>query len=107
MRDLGALGGSLDLSQSIAYDINNVGQVVGESFNRFSRELTRAFLWTANSGMQYIGGLEPRTGSGIAYAINDAGQVVGQSWTDSGAISRVSVDVVARHARPRDLHGVQ
>ena len=83
MRDLGALGGNLDLSQSIAYDINNVGQVIGESFHPLNREMgSRAFLWTANQGMQYIGGLG-LPGS-IAYAINDAGQVVGQSWTQLG-----------------------
>jgi len=81
MLDLGALPG---LGSSIAYDINNAGQVVGRSFPSSPiitdpEVVSRAFLWTPTQGMQDLGTLG---GSGsIAYAINEGGQVVGRAWT--------------------------
>lgn len=64
MIDLGTLGGS----RSSARDINNNGQVVGESF--VAGDTSRhAFL--------YSGGKMTDLGLGYAWAINDSGQVVG------------------------------
>jgi probable HAF family extracellular repeat protein len=83
MEDLGTLGG---LNGSIAYDINNVGQVVGRAYS-VDRDIfpptdpeffSRAFLWAPGQGMQDIGALSG--GFTIAHAINDAGTVVGRSW---------------------------
>ena len=84
MQDLGALGGGL--TSSVAYDINNAGQVVGRSYSADQiifpptdpELLSRAFLWSPGHGMQDLGALSG--GHAIAYAINDAGQVVGKSW---------------------------
>jgi probable HAF family extracellular repeat protein len=83
MQDLGALHG---LTSSVAYDINNAGQVVGRSFSADPiivpptdpEYRSRAFLWAPGQGMQELGPLSG--GYAVAYAINDAGQVVGRSW---------------------------
>jgi probable HAF family extracellular repeat protein len=69
MKDLGTLSG---YPTSIANDINDLGQVVGESSTANGPE---AFLWTAAGGMQPLGSAGA-TGS-IAVGINDLGQVVG------------------------------
>jgi len=79
MQDLGTLPG---WSASIAYGINNNGQVVGDSFNSDSTSDTRAFLWSSESGMQDLSLLPGVVGTGwsvlsSARAINDAGQIVG------------------------------
>ena len=84
MQDLGALGSGL--TSSVAYDINNVGQVVGRSYSADQfvfpptdpEFLSRAFLWSPGQGMQDLGALSG--GHATAYAVNDAGQVVGKSW---------------------------
>lgn len=73
MQDLGTLAG---VDYSIAYAINNAGQVVGESF--------RAFLWQ-NGSLQDLGTLGGPTS--IAYDINDNGLVVGSS-TNSSEVER-------------------
>jgi probable HAF family extracellular repeat protein len=74
--DLGTLGGT----QSEAFGINNLGQVVGWAFVPSGVE--HAFLWTKAGGMQDLGTLGGTTSR--AYAINDNGQVVGSSLTATG-----------------------
>jgi probable HAF family extracellular repeat protein len=84
MQDLGAPGQGLN--STIAFDINNAGQVVGRAFSSDRvifpptdpEYFSRAFLWTPGQGMQDLGDLGG--GYSVAYAINDAGQVVGRSW---------------------------
>ena len=69
MMDLGTLNGS-DVSE--AYDINNAGQVAGQSDGR-------AFLWDAANGMTDLGA-PLGAGASWAYGINNAGQVTGVAW---------------------------
>lgn len=73
--DLGTLGGSY----SIAWEINENGQVVGESRNTGGQ--VRAFLWQDNqmTDLGTLGG-----SSSEAYGINESGQIVGSSLTASG-----------------------
>ncbi|HMB45383.1 MAG TPA: hypothetical protein VKL21_06140 [Candidatus Methanoperedens sp.] len=76
MKDLGTLGGSY----SYPYAINDMGQVVGYSFNA-SGEI-HAFIWNRMTGMKDLGTLGGS--QSLVYAINDMGQVVGQSKDASG-----------------------
>jgi probable HAF family extracellular repeat protein len=81
MRDLGTLGGTNATSEaySEAYDVNNLGQVVGYAW---TGSQSRAFLWD-NGAMSDLGTLG---GSYcVARAINDAGQITGWSNTASGS----------------------
>jgi probable HAF family extracellular repeat protein len=76
--DLGNLGGKTgEAGGNIALDINNQGQVVGNSDLQGDKTF-HAFLWTRKTGM-----LDLRTLSGdvasISISINDAGSVVGAS----------------------------
>jgi probable HAF family extracellular repeat protein len=78
MRDLGTLGGAT----SIAYAVNDSGQVVGMSYLSDNSTI-HAFLWTASTGLQDLGTL-----GGVwsgAQAINKSGQVAGWSLTSSNA----------------------
>jgi probable HAF family extracellular repeat protein len=72
MRDLGTLGGTN--ATSLAWDVNNLGQVVGHSS---SNTFTHAFLWQ-NGVMSDLGI------AGTARAINDAGLITGH-FTSSGS----------------------
>lgn len=73
--DLGTLGGS----QSGAWGINGLGQVVGNS--RTASGVKHAFLWTAEGGMEDLGTLGGSQSG--ALGINGLGQVVGDSRTAS------------------------
>lgn len=77
MRDLGTLGGF----SSIAYAINDRGQVVGSSdlpltANNKDVADSHAFLWEPGS-MRDLGTLGGQDSD--AYAINDPGQIIGMS----------------------------
>jgi probable HAF family extracellular repeat protein len=73
--DLGTFPGD---NGSIAYGLNDSGQVVGDSsIDGFPGH---AFLWDATNGMQDLGTL-PGDRFSRALGINDSGQVVGYSYT--------------------------
>ena len=75
MRDLGTLSGD---NFSRAYDINEAGQVVGQSYMAGGDH--RAFITGPNGvGMRDLGTLGSNNTS--AYAINEIGQVTGESLT--------------------------
>jgi len=74
--DLGTLGGIY----SLAYAINDSGQVVGESVT--SNGYTRAFLYSGSGPMQDLGTLGGA--SSKAFGINNSGQVVGTAPLSSG-----------------------
>ena len=73
--DLGTLGGKY----SFAYNLNNKGQVVGESY--LSSGVAHAFIWQ-NGKMNDLGPFGELGTVAAAYDINDAGQVVG-AWYES------------------------
>ena len=75
--DLGTLGGRL----SVATAINESGRVVGWSYN--ASGVSRAFSWTATTGMVDIGTLGGATAS--AGDVNDAGVVAGGAATATSA----------------------
>jgi probable HAF family extracellular repeat protein len=75
MIDLGTLGGDY----SAAAEVNNFGQVVGQSTT--SDGMLHAFSWTRRSGIvQLDEGLETDSGT-FATALNDLGDIVGQTET--------------------------
>jgi len=76
--DLGNLGGTTgQAGGNIAYDINNQGQVVGNS-DLAGDTTFDAFLWTKRTGMKDLGTLSGDVAS-VSLSINDAGSVVGAS----------------------------
>jgi probable HAF family extracellular repeat protein len=76
--DLGNLGGKTgQAGGNIAYDINDQGQVVGNS-DLPGDTTFHAFLWTKRTGMQDLGTLSGDVAS-VSISINDAGSVVGAS----------------------------
>jgi probable HAF family extracellular repeat protein len=76
--DLGNLGGQTgQAGGNIAYDINNQGQVVGNS-DLTGDTTFHAFLWTRRTGMQDLGTVFGDVAS-VGISVNDAGSVVGAS----------------------------
>ncbi len=76
--DLGNLGGQTGLAGgNIAYDVNNQGQVVGNS-DLPGDTTFHAFLWTKRTGMQDLGTLSGDVAS-VSISINEAGSVIGAS----------------------------
>jgi probable HAF family extracellular repeat protein len=72
--DLGTLPGG---DSSVAFGINNRGQVVGSSTAASGEFRDHAFVWE-NGKMTDLGTL-PGAGDSVAFDINDRGQVVGWS----------------------------
>lgn len=72
--DLGALDGTMF---SCATGMNATRQVVGYSGLKRDSDISRAFIWTSQTGMIDIGTLGGRYAQ--AFAINDAGYVTGTS----------------------------
>jgi probable HAF family extracellular repeat protein len=68
--------GMIDLGGLRAFDINDVGQVVGITGDVFQ---PHAFLWQSGSAMIDLGAFPGGAGSSFANGINNIGQVVG--WT--------------------------
>ncbi len=84
--DLGNLGG---VSNNLAHDINNLGQVVGGS--DISGDLTsHAFLWTPGTKMLDLGTVDGDYFS-FGLGINDAGQIVGVSANMDFSVVRAFV----------------
>jgi probable HAF family extracellular repeat protein len=77
MTDLGSLGGTGHGNGIVAVDLNNKGQVVGNSDLPGDTNF-HAFLWTETTGMQDLGTL-PWDVNSAAISINDAGEMVGLS----------------------------
>ncbi len=76
--DLGNLGGQTgEAGGNIAYDINNRGQVVGNS-DLPGDTTFHAFLWTRKTGMRDLGTLSGDLAS-VSISINNGGAVVGAS----------------------------
>lgn len=80
MTNLGTLGGN----SSVAYDINDVRQVVGES--KTSSGFSHAFLWQ-NNKMTDLGTLNGYENS-CAVSINKIGQIVGYSYNTNNTEQR-------------------
>jgi probable HAF family extracellular repeat protein len=76
--DLGNLGGQTgQAGGNIALDINNQGQVVGNS-DLPGDTTFHAFLWTRKTGMEDLGTVSGDVAS-LSISINDAGAIVGAS----------------------------
>jgi probable HAF family extracellular repeat protein len=75
--DLGNLGGTGHGNGIMAINLNNKGQVVGNSDLAGDTNF-HGFLWTQGTGMQDLGTLSGDVNS-LAIGINDAGDLVGVS----------------------------
>ncbi len=87
--DLGTPG----TAESLAYDINNAGQVVGIGNTGLS--VVVAFLWEQRRGMQRLGDLVPPRLNGIgglkyAWEINDAGQIAATAYPTGDPIGGIA-----------------
>lgn len=75
--DLGNLGGTGHGFGNLALNLNNQGQVVGQSDLAGDANF-HAFLWTKQTGIQDLGALAGDVNS-VALGINDSGEIVGLS----------------------------
>ncbi len=80
MRDLGNLGGTC----TIVSDLNNRGQVIGES-SLATDQFVHAFLWDTQRGMQDLGGSLGGNNTG-AFVINEEGKAVGFAYLSGETI---------------------
>jgi probable HAF family extracellular repeat protein len=91
---LGTLGGEPTFSS--AYDINDLGQVVG--FSTEPEKISgRAFLWSTKDGMVNLGTTEeqddPDNPFSMAFRINNQGEIVGETgnyaflWTEKSGMT--------------------
>lgn len=105
--------GALDHGTSCwAEDINNVGQIVGETWNVHGDNGSRAFIWQAGH-MRALGSLGGP--ASVAYAINDLGHVVGYATTAeyhvhafiwrNGRMKDIGADYIASFAQDINLAG--
>ena len=74
LTDLGTLPGD---TSSVAFAINNHGQIVGHS-ELANNTTFHGFLWTRENGMRDLDTL-PHDAASLALGINDKGEVVGAS----------------------------
>ena len=96
IQDLGDLGGG----KSYAYGINNLGQIVGESF--INSTTSHAFLWQSGN-IQDLGALSGGVRS-MATSINNLGQVVGGTTFSDGTTAPFQW-TSADGLQPLDLDG--
>jgi probable HAF family extracellular repeat protein len=70
-----------------AYDINNLGDVVGEAATSRRGDEWRAFMDVEASGMLNLGTFSPKKdpNDSVARALNDSGYVIGSSGTGNSA----------------------
>ena len=78
MVDIGGLGGTL----GVVYDLNNRGQVVGQS-NLAGDQTYHPFLWDKRAGLKDLGTLGGNLGFSVW--VNDAGVVVGRADISIGS----------------------
>jgi len=81
--NLGDLGGSGKLRGSVAFGINESGQVVGEAWTPTGTR--HPFLWTRTGGMQDLGILA-NANECYAFGVNDSAQVVGYCLMLDGTV---------------------
>lgn len=86
--DLGSLGGSGYGGGNLALNINNLGQVVGNS-DLPGDHANHAFLWSKGKGMQDLGTL-PGDQFSVGIGINDGGKVAGISLDSNFNPERLS-----------------
>ena len=81
VKDLGTLGGP----ESFAYDINDLGQVVGGAAD--STGVIVPFVWSKSTGMACVGKMpNTRVANGVASAINKTGQIAGWAVNKDGIV---------------------
>jgi probable HAF family extracellular repeat protein len=96
LQDLGNLGGG----KSYGYGINNLGQIVGESY--IDATTSHAFLWQLGQ-IQDLGALSGGVTT-IASSINNLGQVVGATFSADGTPSAF-IWTTNGGLQPLDLQG--
>ena len=87
---LGTLGGNY----STGIDVNNAGQVAGNSDVTADGSITHAFVWSATAGMTDLGAL-PGGNVSMANSINASGELAGVSNDSSGTEQPVVWDFPA------------